>query len=129
MGVELQMLVWAVVLGLVQLVIAATLGTQQRGLAWNAGARDDVPVPLTGVAGRVDRALHNFLETFAFFAVAVLVVVATQRGNAQTALGAQIYLWARVAYFPVYAAGIPYLRTLIWAASMIGLIMVLHPLF
>ncbi len=128
MGVELQMLVWAVVLGLVQLVAAATLGTQQRGLAWNAGARDDVPVPLTGVAGRVDRALHNFLETFAFFAVAVLVVVATQRGNAQTALGAQVYLWARVAYLPVYAAGIPYLRTLIWTASMIGLIMVLRPL-
>jgi uncharacterized MAPEG superfamily protein len=38
-------------------------------------------------------------------------------------------LWARVAYVPVYAAGIPYLRTLIWAASMIGLIMVLRPLF
>lgn len=128
MAVELQMLVWAVVLGLVQLVAAASLGTQQRGLAWNAGARDDVPVPLTGVAGRVDRALHNFLETFAFFAVAVLVVVATQRGTAQTALGAQVYLWARVAYLPVYAAGIPYLRTLIWAASMIGLIMVLRPL-
>jgi uncharacterized MAPEG superfamily protein len=128
MGVELQMLVWAVVLGLAQLVIAATLGTQQRGLAWNAGARDDVPKPLTGVAARVDRALHNFLETFVFFAVAVLAVVATQRSNAQTAFGAQVYLWARVAYVPVYAAGIPYLRTLIWAASMIGLILVLRPL-
>jgi len=129
MGVELQMLVWAVVLGLVQLVLAATLGTQQRGLGWNAGARDGEAKPLTGVAARVDRALHNFLETFAFFAVAVLAIVATQRGNELTALGSQIYLWARVAYVPVYAAGIPYLRTLIWAASMIGLIMVLRPLF
>jgi uncharacterized MAPEG superfamily protein len=129
MGVEMQMLVWAVALGLMQLLLAATLGTQQRGLGWNAGARDGEAKPLTGVAARVDRALHNFLETFAFFAVAVLAIVATQRGNAQTALGAQIYLWARVAYVPVYAAGIPYLRTLIWAASMIGLIMVLRPLF
>jgi uncharacterized MAPEG superfamily protein len=129
MSVELQMLVWSVVLGLAQLFLAATLGTQQRGLAWNAGARDDVPKPLTGVAGRVDRALHNFLETFAFFAVAVLVVTATARNDAQTALGAQIYLWSRVAYVPVYAAGIPYLRTLIWVASLVGLLMVLRPLF
>jgi uncharacterized MAPEG superfamily protein len=129
MGTELQMLSWAVVLGLVQLVIAATLSTQQRGLGWNASARDGEPVPLTGVAARMDRALKNFLETFPFFATAVLVVVATQHANAHTALGAQLYFGARVAYVPVYAAGIPYLRTLIWAVSLAGLLMVLLTLF
>lgn len=129
MGVELQMLAWAVVLGLVQLVVAATLGTQQRGLGWNAGARDGIPVPLTGVAARMDRALHNFLETFGFFAAAVLAVVLTQKTSAHTALGAQLYFWARVAYVPAYAMGIPYLRTLIWAAATSGLVMVLLALF
>ncbi len=129
MGVELQMLAWAVVLGLAQLMIAATLGTQQRGLGWNAGARDGEARPLTGVAARMDRALHNFRETFGFFAAAVLVVVIAQKTSAHTALGAQLYFWARVAYVPVYAAGIPYLRTLIWAAATAGMVMVLLALF
>ena len=43
MGVELQMLSWAIVLGLVQLMLGAALSTQQRGLAWNASARDGEP--------------------------------------------------------------------------------------
>jgi uncharacterized MAPEG superfamily protein len=129
MGVELQMLAWAVVLGLVQLGVAATLATQQRGLGWNVGARDGIPMPLTGVAARMDRGLHNFLETFGFFAAAVLAVVLTQKTSAHTALGAQLYFWARVAYVPAYAMGIPYLRTLIWAAATTGLVMVLLALF
>jgi uncharacterized MAPEG superfamily protein len=129
MTVELQMLSWAVVVGLVQLVIAATLGTQQRGLSWNASARDGEPKPLTGVAARMDRALKNFLETFAFFAAAVLMVVATQHTSAHTALGAQLYFWGRVVYVPLYAAGTPYVRTLAWTVSMAGLLMVLLALF
>ncbi len=128
MSIELQMLVWSVLLGLAQIMIAATLSTQQRGLAWNAGPRDGIPTPLTGLAGRMDRALRNLLETFPFFVVAVLAVLAAQRTNAHTALGAQIYFWARVAYVPLYAAGIPYLRTLVWAVSIAGLLMVLLPL-
>lgn len=129
MGVELQMLAWAIVLGIVQLMITATLTTQQRGLAWNAGARDGEPKPLNRVAARMDRAFKNFLETFGFFAAVVLAVIATQHTNAHTALGAQLYFWARVAYVPTYAAGIPYLRTLIWAVSIAGLLMVLFALF
>ena len=129
MGTELQMLVWSVVLGLAQIMVTATLSTQQRGLAWNAGARDVTPPPLTGVAARMDRALRNFLETFAFFAVAVLAVIATQRSNAHTVLGAQLYFWGRLVYVPLYAAGIAYVRTLAWVVSIVGLVMVLLPLF
>ena len=100
MTIELQMLAWAVVLGLVHLLLDGALKTRQRGLKWNVGARDaDVP-PLTGVAARVNRAWGNFLETFPFFAAAVLAVEAAGRGSADTALGAQLYFWARVAYIP-----------------------------
>ena len=35
MGIELKFLVWAIVLGLVQLLLANALVTRQRGLAWN----------------------------------------------------------------------------------------------
>ena len=129
MDIELRMLAWAIVLGLAHLMLDAGLKTSQRGLAWNASARDDEPKPLTGVAGRVNRGFANFLETFPMFAAAVLAVVASGRGDGTTALGAQIYLWARLAYIPAYAAGIPYVRSAIWAVSFVGILMVLAGLF
>jgi hypothetical protein len=45
MTAELKTLGWSVVLGLVYVMVAAALGTQQRGLKWNAGARDGDPQP------------------------------------------------------------------------------------
>lgn len=129
MPVEIQMLAWSILLGVAQLFIAAALMTRQRGLAWNASARDGDPPPLTGVAGRADRALRNFLETFPFFAAAALAVVATGRGDPATALGAQLWFWARVAYVPLYLGGIPYVRSLVWGVSLLGMLMVLWGLF
>ena len=129
MGIELKMLLWATVLGLVQIALAASLSTAQRGLGWNAGPRDGAAAPLTGAAGRLDRASRNFLETFVFFAVGVLMLTLLNRGTAQTALGAQLYFWARLLYVPAYAAGISYVRTAIWAASAVGIVLVLLPLF
>ena len=129
MTIELQMLAWAVVLGLVHLLLDGALKTRQRGLKWNVGARDaDVP-PLTGVAARVNRAWGNFLETFPFFAASVLAVEAAGRGSADTALGAQLYFWARVAYIPLYAAGVPYVRSLVWAVSLWGILKLMFALF
>jgi uncharacterized MAPEG superfamily protein len=117
------------VLGLVQIALAAMLSTSQRGLGWNVGPRDGLAQPLTGAAGRLDRASRNFLETFPFFAVAVLMLALLHRETAQTALGAQVYFWSRVLYVPTYAAGISYVRTIFWTTSIIGLVMVLLPLF
>jgi uncharacterized MAPEG superfamily protein len=128
MPIELKMLAWSVALGLVHVLLGAALTTRQRGLGWNVGARDAALPPLTGVAARVDRALRNFLETFPFFAAAALAVVVLERGDVTTALGAQCYFWARLAYVPVYAAGIPYLRTVIWGVSLWGLLQLLWAL-
>ncbi|HEU4663331.1 MAG TPA: MAPEG family protein [Dokdonella sp.] len=128
MSVELKMLAWAIVLGLVQLLVAASFATAQRGLRWNVGPRDAAQTPLTGLAGRLDRAAKNFLETFAFFAVAVLMLASLNRADPHTALGAQLYFWARLAYVPAYAIGVPFLRTAIWAVSLAGLFMVVAPL-
>lgn len=128
-AVELQMLAWAIALGLLQLVASASLSTMQRGLKWAAGPRDGEAKALTGVAARMDRAFRNFLETFPFFAVAVLAVVASGKANADTALGAQLYFWGRVAFVPLYAAGVPWLRTLAWAAALIGILKLVKPLF
>ncbi|MEN1943361.1 MAPEG family protein [Luteimonas sp. MJ293] len=128
MPVEIQMLAWSILLGVAQLFLAAALMTRQRGLKWNASARDGDPEPLTGVAGRADRAMHNFLETFPFFAAAALAVVATGSGDAITALGAQLWFWARVIYVPLYLAGIPYVRSMVWALALLGMLLVLSGL-
>jgi uncharacterized MAPEG superfamily protein len=128
MGIELKFLAWAVVLGFVQLLLADVLATAQRGAKWNVGPRDGEPRPLSGAAGRAERAFRNFLETFAFFAAAVLAVVAAGRTDAWTALGVQLYLWARLVYVPLYLAGIPYLRSMAWAVSVGGIGLVLWPL-
>jgi uncharacterized MAPEG superfamily protein len=129
MTVEMQMLVWSVTLGLVQLGIATTATLAQCGLSWMASPRDGTPIVLTGMAGRLERANANFLATFVFFAALVLAGYLLQRHTSTTALGAQIYFWARVIYLPIYALGIPYLRTLIWTASIVGIVMLLTPLF
>jgi len=128
MPIELEMLAWSIALGVAHVLLGAALATRQRGLKWNVGARDAAPPPLAGAAARVDRALRNFLETFPFFAAAVLAVALLERGDAGTALGAQCYFWARLAYVPVYAAGIPYLRSAIWLVSLCGLLRVLWAL-
>lgn len=128
MPIEIQMLAWAVVLGIAQLLLAAVAMTRQRGLKWNASARDGQPVPLTGVAARLDRALRNFLETFPFFAAAALAVAVTDSTSAASVLGAQLYFWARLVYLPLYAFGVPYLRSLVWTVSLWGILQLLWAL-
>ena len=119
------MLCWAVILGLTQLVIATTLALKDQGLAYNLSPRDKATPSVSTLSARMQRAFWNFKETFVFFAVAVLVVTLAGRSNAQSALGAQLYFWARLVYVPIYAAGIPALRTAIWAVSIFGIVTVL----
>lgn len=129
MTIEIQMLAWAIALGVLQVLAAATLSTLQRGVKWGAGPRDGVAPPLTGVAARMNRAFGNFMETFPLFAAAVLAVLVSGQSDATSALGAQSYFWARVVYVPLYALGVPYLRTLVWTVGLIGVVMVLVALF
>ena len=69
------------------------------------------------------------LENLALFAALVLIVVVSGKSNSTTVLGAQIFVWARVAYAVVYLAGIPWLRTLVWLASVVGLLLIFFQLF
>ena len=124
MTTELSILFFATILGLAQLLLATHFATLQRGLKWNMSNRDVKLPELTGAALRTDRAFKNFLETFPFFAVAILLVHLSGRTSTMSALGAQIYFAARVIYVPVYGFGIPGVRSAIWGISMIGLLLV-----
>ena len=86
--------------------------------------------PLEGkLAGRLDRAFNNFRETFPIFAVAVFLITVLNRHEPRTEWGAQLYFWMRVLYLPLYAFGVPLLRTIIWIASTVGILMVLSAAF
>ena len=81
------------------------------------------------MASRGHPAVSSVLAPFPFYVAAVLAVTLTGRTHAETALGVQLYFWARVVYVPLYAAGIPYVRTLACAVSLVGLLKVLAALF
>ncbi len=123
--VELQMLFCALALGAIQLLIAVLAGVATRGMPWAAGPRDVAGAPFGKIAGRLDRAYWNFLETFPFFAAAVLLIHAVDKSTANSVLGAQIYVWARLLYIPAYVIGVPFARTLVWVASFVGILMVM----
>ena len=44
------------------------------------------------------------------------------------ALGATIWILVRIVYFPIYMTGVIYVRTALWAISIIGLLMMLSRL-
>src|SRR5499426_4277450 len=125
MTLELILLALSVVLGFVHIVAASHSASLQRGYRWSASSRDEPVEPLHGVAGRLDRALKNYLETFPLFAALVLAAHAAGRHNALTEWGAHLYFWGRLAYLPLYAAGIPLLRSLAWNVAAVGILLFL----
>jgi uncharacterized MAPEG superfamily protein len=124
MTLELKLLVWSTALALVQMLLALGAAIAQVGFTPLIGNRENLPL-LEGWAGRAQRAHRNMLESLAIFAALVLVAQLAGRTNAATALGAQLFFWARVAYAPVYVAGIPWLRTGLWGVSFAGLLQIL----
>jgi uncharacterized MAPEG superfamily protein len=118
-----MLLAWAVILTLVQMLVAASGAAAQYGVMPLFGNREGL-APLTGWAGRAQRAHRNMLENLVLFAALVLVCAAANKTNATTLLGAQLFLWARLAYAVIYIAGVPYLRTAAWLVSVIGLVII-----
>ena len=120
---ELTLLVWATLLTLVQAVIAVHGAMMQVGLPTLAGNREGM-AEIRGWGGRAARAHRNMLENLVLFAALVLVAALAGKTNATTLLGAEIFLYARIVYALVYIAGIPWLRTGVWAVSVVGLAMI-----
>ena len=124
---DLKYLLFSVVLTFVQVLITAAAANQVVGLATLAGNREGLP-QIEGWAGRALRAHRNMLENLVLFAALVLTAQAAGRTGAMTALGAQLFFWARVAYAPIYIIGIPWLRTAVFGVSAAGLLIILAQL-
>jgi uncharacterized MAPEG superfamily protein len=125
MRTELTVLALGAVLLLVHILLAGRHRTQQYGTTWNMGARDEDMPPLNPVAGRLDRARGNFQETFPIAIVALMGVVITGKTSDLTAVAAWVWLVARVIYLPLYWAGVPKWRTLVWGVGTLALLVVL----
>ncbi len=128
MSTELSILAWTLVLALIQVLLPSVVRTRETGIGYEAGPRDQPGPPQRKITGRLFRAQANLFETFPIFAAAILIVHMAGRENVLSLYGAWIYLIARVVYVPLYAAGIPFLRSVAWVASVVGILLVLVPI-
>ena len=130
MGKDLYYLAASAILTFVMLLVASLTRARAwtpAGMAVAFGNRDNLP-PATPLSGRADRAAKNMLEGLLLFATVMLAAQIAGVVGPRVATGAQLFFWARLVYFPVYLAGIAYLRTAVWAVSIVGLVMIISAL-
>ncbi|WP_174273491.1 MAPEG family protein [Sphingomonas bacterium] len=124
-------LIWlgaTLVLALVQIGAAGQARTKQYGIDWNAGPRDETMPPLDPLAGRLARAQANLFETLPLFIGGLLGAIAAGHLGWKTEYGAALYFFGRLIYLPLYAAGIPKIRSIVWMIATVGLLMILWAL-
>ncbi|WP_116091921.1 MAPEG family protein [Sphingomonas crusticola] len=125
MRVELTLLGLTLLLALAQIMAAAHLRTRQYGTKWNTGARDETMPPLDPIPARLLRAQANLFETLPLFIGAVLAAAVAGRLGHKTEIGAYLYFFGRLAYVPLYVAGVPVVRTIVWGIATVGLVLVI----
>jgi len=120
MTTELSMLVLSGLLFFAIIMVQAVLGISQNGLKAQAGSRDGLPAPNV-LRERLQRLIANLQENLILFAVVVLAAHAAGVSNDNTALGAQLFFYGRVAHAVVYAMGLPWIRPLFWFVAICGI--------
>jgi uncharacterized MAPEG superfamily protein len=128
MSLDLKYLFFSVVLTFVQVLIAAAAANQAVGLPALAGNREGLP-EMTGFAWRAKRAHLNMVENMVLFTALVLIAAVAGKANAMTATGALIFFWARLVYALIFLLGVAWLRTVAWAVSVVGMVMIAIPIF
>jgi uncharacterized MAPEG superfamily protein len=117
----LELTVYFTVWTLIAVVVGAAIRNQEwttEGRDIGLGNRDNLK-EATPMGGRAERAARNSIEAAVFFVP--LALVANAAGlDAEVLLGAQIAFWARIAYVPIYIAGIKYVRSLVWIIGVVG---------
>ena len=126
---ELTYLALTLILAIVQIFLPAVGRTVQYGAKWNAGPRDAVMPPVKPITGRLERAQANLYETLPLFIGAVLIAHVSGEDGFLTYWGATLYFWARVVFVPLYAFGVPALRSVAFLTSLAGLVMIIAALF
>ena len=116
-----MLLAWSVVLLVAHVLLQGMLATRELGTEWNAGPRDEGKQPESKLAGRAARASSNFRETYPAFVALAAGLLFTGETSGLGLIGAVVWFVGRIVYYPLYLAGIPYIRSLVWLAAMAGL--------
>lgn len=126
----MTLLALSVVLLVFHVLLQGTLSTRELGRDWNAGPRDEGVEPKGRFAGRAARASRNFQETYpAFVGLLLGVAFAGDDASGWGLIGGWLWLVSRVVYIPLYMGGVPYIRSLVWTVSLIGLLAMTIALF
>ena len=126
-SMELTMLMWASILYVVQVLVAALAADIQNGLAWGLGNREDIPAA-KGWGGRAQRAYVNMSESLLPFACLVLIAYSLGRTGELSILGAEVFLVSRLAHAVLYIAGIKILRSLAYFGGLAGMVLIIMQL-
>jgi uncharacterized MAPEG superfamily protein len=122
---ELACLELSVALWVLHVLVQAGVGNVELPFGYLFTSRDK-PAAASGLLfGRATRALANYVENFTPFVALALALIVTQRTGGSGALGATIWVLARIIYIPLYLFGVVYARTAVWALSIVGLVMML----
>jgi len=128
MTADLWALLAALLLATVQLSISSVLTLRQLGGAWVAGPRD-APREVTGISGHFVRAHRNLLEIFPQFVAALFLVHAAHASGPLSAVGAWLFVIARLIYVPAYAFAPSGVRPILWVAAWLGILIIVADLF
>jgi uncharacterized MAPEG superfamily protein len=118
---ELTSLIWVAALTALLWIPYILNLIMVRGIVDAVGYPED-PKPLAPWAARMKAAHYNAVENLVVFATVVLTLNAAGVSNETTVMACIVYFWARLAHYIVYAAGIPWLRTLSYAASWLCIV-------
>jgi len=122
----LQIVLCMTVLTFIAIMLGAILRNREwtlDGMKVGLSNRDNLP-EASPMGARAERAAANTKESFILFLALALTAHLAGFGE-QAALGAEVFIWARLVYLPVYILGIPYLRTVVWGVGLAGLVMML----
>jgi len=102
-------------------LLQSTLAVRETGKEWNAGPRDTEIKPRSALAGRAKRASANFRETYPGFVALILVLAIAGDAWHLGLTGTIVWFMARIAYIPLYLAGVSYIRSYVWVVAMLGM--------
>ena len=123
---DFQFLILSALLAWAALFVASVLRTKAwtgAGLGMAFGNRDYLPAQSL-LAGRAERAAQNLMESLLLFTAVLGAAHFTGSAGDLTNVAAAVFFGARLAYWPVYLVGVPYVRTGLWwiAIAALGVI-------
>ena len=124
------MVTWILaVLGLylAQLMVPSFFRIAQDGVVSYVGSRDSEK-PLVPMGDRAMRAQHNMEESLFFFIPLALILLVLGKVSETAILGAELFFFSRLVYVPLYMFAVPWIRSIVWTAGFVGLVLMVMPL-